>query len=100
MDSVGDDGGRNRRRPEDTSVLRVTGIPEFLGDEGERERQKERERGSEIDRVNSSRTIHSEVPSRPGSLPANLPSSSSVGAKLQTDLKIGRTAVELALLST
>jgi len=67
---------RRRERPE---------IPEFI--------EREKDRGSKIDRVNFSRTIHPEV----GLLVVPLVGPLSTGTKLQTDLKIGCTVMELAL---
>jgi len=72
-------GRRRGFRP----AFRNSGIPRARVGEG----------GSETDRANSSRTIHSEVGSRrsPRPLPSP-PLSLSAGAKLRTNLKIGCTA--------
>lgn len=72
----------------DISKTQAIGIPEFV--------EGGKERGSKIDRVNFSRTIHPEV----GLSVVPLVGPLSTGAKLQTDLKIGCTIVELALASS
>jgi len=71
----------------DISKTQAVGIPEFI--------ERGKERGSKMDRVNFSRTIHPEV----GLLVVPLVGPLSTGTKLQTDLKIGCTVMELALAS-